>query len=112
MLTINVILNFILIPRVGIQGAVIATAVAYFFIFIFRMFDSRKYVRFDVNGVKVLVTLLMLTLQSILTLMMEGKECFILSSMCFLILIGANIKTIKLLVDMIENKISSKKKTQ
>ncbi len=109
---INVILNFILIPRVGIQGAVIATAVAYFFIFIFRMFDSRKYVRFDVNGVKILVTLLMLTLQSILTLMMEGKECFILSSMCFLILIGANIKTIKLLVDMIKNKISSKKKTQ
>ena len=41
---INVILNAILIPTLGIQGASIATCFSYIVVFIYRVFDTRKYV--------------------------------------------------------------------
>ena len=41
---INVILNAILIPTLGIQGAAIATCFSYIVVFIYRVFDTRKYV--------------------------------------------------------------------
>lgn len=41
---INVILNVILIPTLGIQGAAIATCFSYIVVFIYRVFDTRKYV--------------------------------------------------------------------
>ena len=41
---INVMLNAILIPTLGIQGASIATCFSYIVVFIYRVFDTRKYV--------------------------------------------------------------------
>lgn len=41
----NLILNAILIPSIGVQGAAIATTISYISVFIFRMFDTRKYLK-------------------------------------------------------------------
>lgn len=41
----NLILNAILIPLIGVQGAAIATTISYISVFIFRMFDTRKYLK-------------------------------------------------------------------
>lgn len=46
---INITLNFILIPKYEIMGAVIATAVAYIFIAIYRMIDTRRFFRFNIS---------------------------------------------------------------
>lgn len=40
---LNVILNFILIPKFGINGAAIATVISYLFIFLFFLSKIRKY---------------------------------------------------------------------
>nr|WP_295255863.1 oligosaccharide flippase family protein [uncultured Blautia sp.] len=40
---INVILNAILIPTIGVQGAAVATCVSYIVVFVYRVFDTRKY---------------------------------------------------------------------
>lgn len=40
---LNVILNFILIPKFGINGAAIATVISYLFISLFFLFKIRKY---------------------------------------------------------------------
>ena len=42
----NIILNAVLIPIFGIQGAALATFISYFLCFVIRMFDARRFVPF------------------------------------------------------------------
>lgn len=42
---VNIVLNLILIPKIGVNGASIATCVSYFAVFLFRVFNTQKYVR-------------------------------------------------------------------
>jgi len=46
----NVILNVILIPKYGIQGASIATLASYLICYYIRIVDARRYVSFKVNN--------------------------------------------------------------
>ena len=41
---VNIILNFILIPKFNVQGAAFATCVSYIIVFIYRIIDTKKYV--------------------------------------------------------------------
>ena len=45
---INIVLSSILIPTIGVMGAAIATCVSYIGIFIFRVFDTRNYLKIKV----------------------------------------------------------------
>ena len=40
---LNILLNLILIPKIGVYGAAIATCVSYISVFVFRIFHTRKY---------------------------------------------------------------------
>ncbi|MBQ3440956.1 polysaccharide biosynthesis C-terminal domain-containing protein [Candidatus Saccharibacteria bacterium] len=46
---VNLVLNAILIPLIGIQGAAIATTISYIAVFLYRLFDTRKYVRIHLD---------------------------------------------------------------
>lgn len=52
---INIILNFALIPRFGIYGAAIATFAAYFAVFFYRIYDTRRYIHFGFSMSKLLI---------------------------------------------------------
>ena len=41
----NIALNAILIPPIGVQGAALATTISYIIVFIYRMFDTKKYLK-------------------------------------------------------------------
>lgn len=56
----NIVLNIILIPSYGINGAAIATFVSYFGVFFFRLFDTRRYIRFDFSMKKIVTNTLLL----------------------------------------------------
>ncbi len=45
---INIILNFLLIPVVGINGAAISTGISYITVFIYRVIDTRKYFKIEI----------------------------------------------------------------
>ncbi|UZQ50362.1 lipopolysaccharide biosynthesis protein [Clostridium kluyveri] len=45
---VNIILNFILIPIIGAMGAAAATCLSYLFIYLYRVIDTRKYLRLKV----------------------------------------------------------------
>lgn len=47
--TLNIILNLILIPRMGIMGAAVATLVAYGVLGILTLIVTRKYLKFDIS---------------------------------------------------------------
>ena len=45
---INVILNWLLIPVLGVHGAAFATCVSYIIVFLYRVFDTKKYLTLNV----------------------------------------------------------------
>lgn len=45
---VNVILNFILIPVLGVTGAAVATGFSYFTVFCYRVYNTRKYLKINV----------------------------------------------------------------
>lgn len=61
----NCILNAILIPIWGIQGAAIATAISFFMIWIIRLICTRKYIKWKLNLFVDIVAYIVLTIQVI-----------------------------------------------
>lgn len=51
----NIALNFILIPKMAAQGAAIATAISYGVVFLIRVIDTKKYIKFDRAYLKTLI---------------------------------------------------------
>lgn len=85
---INIVLNYLLIPSIGIQGAVIATVVAYLVVFIIRMIDSKKFVDFKINYVGTLFTLFLLSIQCLITIF--DVFAIPISLLCMVILLFCN----------------------
>ena len=52
---LNVGLNIILIPRIGLYGPAISTVVSYFVVFVIRAVDSRKIIPFDLKLRKLII---------------------------------------------------------
>ena len=50
---LNIVLNLLMIPSMGAQGAGIATAISYFAVFVFRAIHSKKFMPFDLKMWKV-----------------------------------------------------------
>lgn len=65
----NLILNALLIPRFGVQGATIATAISYILVFIIRGFNTRRMIRIDFKSYKVVINTVLIILESILLLL-------------------------------------------
>ena len=62
---INVILNFLLIPIFGINGAAISTGISYIAVFIYRVIDTRKYFKIDIFNKRHLMAIGILLLASV-----------------------------------------------
>ncbi len=61
---LNIVLNLILIPQIGINGAGVATAVGYFFVFIYRVKDTQKYLKLIVMNKRDVIGYVLLFLMS------------------------------------------------
>lgn len=44
----NIVMNFVLIPLIGVYGAAIATCISYILVFVFRLFHTRKYIEYRI----------------------------------------------------------------
>lgn len=66
---INIVLNIIMIPSVGAQGAAIATAVSYAVVFVVRTITAQRHVSFPVNYFKLATGTLLLCAQCVVTVL-------------------------------------------
>lgn len=82
---LNVILNFVFIPRIGILGACIATTVEYIFIAVYRMADCRRCFPMKIDSKKWTISIVVLLVGMVCT-MLQFYEVFVL-----VLLIGASI---------------------
>lgn len=118
---INVGLNVILIPRIGLYGPPISTVASYLTVFIIRAMDSRKIVPFKINLKKMIVSnILLLAMLAILLLEtnLAGRPLlYLLVFALFLAVFIINLESIssllyKLLPAKIAQKLSSLSRTK
>lgn len=62
---INLVLNWLLIPRFGVHGAAFATFVSYVSVFIYRYKDTQKYMRIEVFKLDLIFGYIVLILTSV-----------------------------------------------
>ena len=60
----NIVLNMILIPKMGIQGAAIATLISYLVCYILRIIDTRRIIYFKVNHIDFILNMFVLLVMS------------------------------------------------
>ena len=104
---LNLLLNIILIPRVGMQGAAFATFISYLAVFFIRVKDAGKIVRVRVNKHK-FVTNLMVTADMafvVLTGMARSDEFFYGSLLVlFVLLTAANLDSAAGILSLLRRK--------
>ncbi len=69
---VNFELNLLLIPKFGINGAAFATFVSYFLVFVIRLIDTRKLIRFRFLPGKIFINTLILILMSLAVMNLIG----------------------------------------
>lgn len=100
---INIILNIILIPKFGINGASISTLVSYICVVAFRIIDINRYIRLNINYKKYIYSIILLILQSIL-LISNTKTTIIISNLVCLLILFINRNIVEKIINMIYNK--------
>lgn len=101
----NVVLNFLLIPKIGAYGAAIATVTAFAVVFISRALNTRKYVKVDFKPHFLVSEFLILVVQCCVMLKLEkGVLMYAIEGALFVLMLVLNIKPIKELINLILGK--------
>jgi len=109
----NIVLNFILIPLIGVAGAAIATLISYLVVFIYRIVDTRNYLYMTVYWAKINVNLALLCVMGWATMFLEKDvpQC-IINSVVFLIIVFLNYQSCIQAIKLILNKGKKKPAAQ
>ncbi|MDR0931295.1 MAG: oligosaccharide flippase family protein [Clostridiales bacterium] len=103
----NVILNLILIPKWGANGAALATFISYFIIFAMRAFDTKRLLKFKWSLTKILVNTCILVLQTVI-MILELKNWMIYEAICVLAMILLNFKNLLGIKNILKLKLPSR----
>ena len=90
---LNIILNLILIPLIGLNGAAIATMISFFIVWVIRICDTKKFVIIKIDFKTLIITLIIIFIQ-IATLYMKSKYYFIIELLLVIIIIFVNKSTL------------------
>ncbi len=103
---VNILLNFILIPLIGIYGAVVGTLVAYIAIAFIRLFDVKRCITIHINWKSFIATCLIIIVHAILV-SLDIYIC-IVSIIAMLLFLICNYNEIHALSIIINNVVSQK----
>ena len=105
---LNIALNLALIPKIGTQGAAVATVVSYFAVFIIRTLDAKKYIPFKAQGLTVTVNTIVVSLQC-LFMIFSLPFCYIVQAISIIILLIVNFRFIWIFAEKILKFLKLKK---
>lgn len=91
----NIMLNLILLHSpMGVLGAALATFISYVLVYIYRVFDTRKYLYMSVNFPKMFLNLGLLgTMSACVMLMPEGLVLNVVNCVLFLVIVAINFRS-------------------
>ena len=81
----NIALNFLLIPLWGAQGAAVSTFASFFVVFLIRAIDTRRYLKLDMQPIRLAFNLALLLIQT--WIMLTEKPYNSLLQCCVILLI-------------------------
>ncbi len=88
---LNIVLNLLWIPKFGIYGAVMATLISYFAMFLVRAIHTRKYIKIKWNIPRLVFNICVLFVQ-ILLMMSMCKYYLVYSALLTIFMIAVNFK--------------------
>ncbi|MBR2353237.1 MAG: polysaccharide biosynthesis C-terminal domain-containing protein [Clostridia bacterium] len=63
---VNVILNFVMIPKHGAMGAAVATLISYLTVYVIRAVDTRNYLKFSLHTPRLIINGMVLAVQAVI----------------------------------------------
>ena len=90
---INVLINFWLLPEIGVVAAAISTAIGYLVIGIYRMLDSQKMFRFSIDYLRFAINSIIIVLQT--AFVFFDFNIYVVSVCAILLILIVNRKDIK-----------------
>lgn len=90
---INIILNFLMIPVIGAQGAAVATVISYVAVFVIRTVTAQKYIRFKINYILLMINTIILIAQCAVTIA-APVYWWLWSGALTVLLLAVNAKTL------------------
>lgn len=101
----NIVLNFLFIPKIGANGAAIATVCAFLVVFITRGANTRKYIKINFQLPIMIIETIILIIQSALMLWLKnGVILYVVQAVLFALMMLLNIRPVKELFELIVNK--------
>ena len=101
----NIVLNLVFIPKIGANGAAIATVCAFLVVFATRGSNTRKYIKIDFKLPLMLIETALLITQSVLMLTLKNTVLlYILEAVMLAVMLLVNIKPIKELANLLIGK--------
>lgn len=104
--TVNMILNIILIPQLGVLGAAIATLVCYAVMWLVRLLAVRKFIDLRVNWIKDIIAYILLCIQ--MAFEHTGAHCYAGQIVIMLLLAALYSKNIKSILSVVKNMLTNK----
>lgn len=107
----NIVLNLVLIPKIGANGAAIATVCAFLMVFITRGANTRKYIKIDFKlPLMIFETAVLITQSTLMMIMKSGAVLYGIEAVLFIVMLLVNIKPIKELVQLVLGRFLKKGK--
>lgn len=105
----NFVLNLILIPKMGANGATIATVSAFIVVFVLRAINTRQYVKIDFKAPVMTLEIIILAIQSaVMIIMKSGAVMYAIEIALFVIMLVFNFKPVKELINLLIGKFLKK----
>ncbi len=107
----NIVLNFILIPRMGANGAAVATVCSFIVVFVTRSLNTRKYIKIKFKAPLIVIELAILAVQcGVMIYMKSGAVMYVIEGILFCIMLLFNLKPITELIHLILDKFLKRSK--
>lgn len=94
---VNIIGNFVLLPRMGVMGAALSLAISYLVFWIFRLIDTRSLVKIRYNVKEIVLNLLLILIIAVVVTY-SPSHWIIYSMVLFAVMCIVNMRTIRKLV--------------
>lgn len=90
----NIIGNIILIPIIGLAGAAVSTAISFFVVLMYRIYDTKDLIKIKISKTEILNVLLVIFQAIILTI---NEKFYIVQFIIFIIILCINFKILNVL---------------
>lgn len=103
---VNLFFNFLLIRPLGLHGVAIGTAIGYAVVVMIRSGDAKKEIGMKCDGKRTSFAILLLVIQNVLTIIMEGYWIYLIGLISLIIIGKLYQEEIKVVLKKIVNRIN------